>query len=130
MIKKDIDASLFSIFDVNELLYQGDGKREWIMYKLGDISDTLVIMYNRLTDDRGYWKKYNEDEDEKSVFVLDNFELNDRKSNPLSIIGLNWIYTFWNCTWKEVHTKEEMIEALKKLKVKFKLFNINSDFEY
>ena len=130
MIKKDIDASLFSIFDVNELLYQGDGKREWIMYKLGDISDTLVIMYNRLTDDRGYWKKYNEDEDEKSVFVLDNFELEERKTNPLSIIGLNWIYTFWNCTWKEVHTKEEMIEALKKLKVKFKLFNINSDFEY
>ncbi len=128
MIKKDIDASLFSIFDVNELLYQGDGKREWIMYKLGDISDTLVIMYNYLTDDRGYWHKYNEDE--KSVFVLDNFELEERKTNPLSIIGLNWIFTFWNCTWKEVHTKEEMLEALKKLKVKFKLFNINSDFEY
>lgn len=127
MIKKDIDASLFSIFDVNELLYQGDGKREWIMYQLGDISDTLVIMYNRLTNDMGYWQKYNDDE--KSVFVLDNFELNDRKSNPLSIIGLNWIYTFWKCTWKEVHTKEEMLEALKKLKVKFKLFNINSDFE-
>lgn len=127
MIQKDIDTSLFSIFDVNELLYKVDGKREWIMYHLGDISDTLVIMYNYLNDDRGYWHKYNEDE--KSVFVLDNFELNDRKTNPLSIIGLNWIFTFWNCTWKEVHTKEEMLEALKKLKVKFKLFNINSDFE-
>lgn len=127
MIQKDIDISLFSIFDVNELLYKVDGKREWIMYQLGDISDTLVIMYNYLTDNRGYWNKYNDDE--KSVFVLDNFELNDRKSNPLSIIGLNWIYTFWKCTWKEVHTKEEMLEALKKLKVKFKLFNINSDFE-
>lgn len=128
MIQKDIDTSLFSIFDVNELLYKVDGKREWIMYHLGDISDTLVIMYNHLTDNRGYWNKYNDDE--KTVFVLDNFELNDRKSNPLSIIGLNWIYTFWKCTWKEVHTKEEMLEALKKLKVKFKLFNINSDFEY
>lgn len=127
MIQKDIDTSLFSIFDVNELLYKVDGKREWIMYQLGDISDTLVIMYNYLTYNRGYWNKYNDDE--KSVFVLDNFELNDRKSNPLSIIGLNWIYTFWKCTWKEVHTKEEMLEALKKLKVKFKLFNINSDFE-
>lgn len=127
MIQKDIDTSLFSIFDVNELLYKVDGKREWIMYHLGDISDTLVIMYNHLTDNRGYWNKYNDDE--KSVFVLDNFELNDRKTNPLSSIGLNWIYTFWNCTWKEVHTKEEMLEALKKLKVKFKLFNINSDFE-
>ena len=127
MIQKDIDTSLFSIFDVNELLYKVDGKREWIMYHLGDISDTLVIMYNRLTDNRGYWNKYNDDE--KSVFVLDNFELEERKTNPLSIIGLNWIYTFWKCTWKEVHTKEEMLEALKKLKVKFKLFNINSDFE-
>lgn len=127
MIQKDIDTSLFSIFDVNELLYKVDGKREWIMYQLGDVSDTLVIMYNRLTDNRCYWNKYNDDE--KSVFVLDNFELNDRKSNPLSSIGLNWIYTFWKCTWKEVHTKEEMLEALKKLKVKFKLFNINSDFE-
>ena len=127
MIQKDIDTSLFSIFDVNELLYKVDGKREWIMYKLGDVFDTLVIMYNHLTDNRGYWNKYNDDE--KSVFVLDNFELNDRKSNPLSIIGLNWIFTFWKCTWKEVHTKEEMLEALKKLKVKFKLFNINSDFE-
>lgn len=127
MIQKDIDTSLFSIFDVNELLYKVDGKREWIMYHLGDISDTLVIMYNNLTDNRGYWNKYNDDE--KSVFVLDNFELEERKTNPLSIIGLNWIYTFWKCTWKEVHTKEEMLEALKKLKVKFKLFNINSDFE-
>ena len=127
MIQKDIDTSLFSIFDVNELLYKVDGKREWIMYHLGDISDTLVIMYNNLTDNRGYWNKYNDDE--KSVFVLDNFELEERKTNPLSIIGLDWIHTFWNCTWKEVHTKEEMLEALKKLKVKFKLFNINSDFE-
>lgn len=127
MIQKDIDASLFSIFDVNELLYKVDGKREWIMYHLGDISDTLVIMYNHLTDNSGYWNKYNDDE--KSVFVLDNFELEERKTNPLSIIGLDWIYTFWKCTWKEVHTKEEMLEALKKLKVKFKLFNINSDFE-
>ena len=126
MIQKDIDTTLFSIFDVNELLYQVDGKREWIMYHLGNISDTLVIMYNRLTDDRNDWYKY---EYEKSVFVLDTFELEKRKTNPLSIIGLNWIYTFWNCTWKEVHTKEEMLEALKKLKVKFKLFNINSDFE-
>lgn len=126
MIQKDIDTTLFSIFDVNELLYQVDGKREWIMYQLGNISDTLVIMYNRLTDDRNDWYKY---EYEKSVFVLDTFELEERKSNPLSIIGLNWIYTFWKCTWKEVHTKEEMLEALKKLKVKFKLFNINSDFE-
>lgn len=127
MIQKDIDTSLFSIFDVNELLYKVDGKREWIMYQLGDISDTLVIMYNYLTDNRGYWNKYNDDE--KAVFVLDNFELEERKTNTLSIIGLNWIYTFWKCTWKEVHTKEEMLEALKKLKVKFKLFNINSDFE-
>ena len=126
MIQKDIDTTLYSIFDVNELLYQVDGKREWIMYQLGDISDTLVIMYNRLTDERDDWYKY---EYEKSVFVLDTFELEKRKTNPLSIIGLNCIYTFWNCTWKEVHTKEEMIEALKKLKVKFKLFNINSDFE-
>lgn len=124
MIQKDIDTTLFSIFDMNELLYQVDGKREWIMYQLGNISDTLVIMYNRLTDDMSGW--YN---DEKAVFVLDTFELEERKSNPLSIIGLNWIYTFWKCTWKEVHTKEEMLEALKKLKVKFKLFNINSDFE-
>jgi hypothetical protein len=124
MIQKDIDTTLFSIFDVNELLYQVDGKREWIMYHLGNISDTLVVMYNRLSDDMCGW--YN---DEKAVFVLDNFELEERKTNPLSIIGLNWIYTFWKCTWKEVHTKEEMLEALKKLKVKFKLFNINSDFE-
>lgn len=126
MIQKDIDTTLYSIFDVNELLYQVDGKREWIMYQLGDISDTLVIMYNRLTDERDDWYKY---EYEKSVFVLDTFELEKRKTNPLSIIGLNCIYTFWKCTWKEVHTKEEMLEALKKLKVKFKLFNINSDFE-
>lgn len=126
MIQKDIDTTLYSIFDVNELLYQVDGKREWIMYQLGNISDTLIIMYNRLTDERNDWYKY---EYEKSVFVLDTFELNDRKTNPLSIIGLNCIYTFWKCTWKEVHTKEEMLEALKKLKVKFKLFNINSDFE-
>lgn len=124
MIQKDIDKTLFSIFDMNELLYQVDGKREWIMYQLGNISDTLVIMYNRLSDDMSGW--YN---DEKAVFVLDNFELEDCKTNPLSIIGLDWIYTFWKCTWKEVHTKEEMLEALKKLKVKFKLFNINSDFE-
>lgn len=124
MIQKDIDSTLHSIFDMNELLYQVDGKREWIMYQLGDISDTLVIMYNRLSDDMSKW--YN---DEKAVFVLDNFELEERKTNPLSIIGLDWIYTFWKCTWKEVHTKEEMLEALKKLKVKFKLFNINSDFE-
>ena len=126
MIQKDIDKTLYSIFDANELLYQVDGKREWIMYQLGNISDTLVIMYNRLTNERDDWYKY---EYEKSVFVLDTFELNDRKTNPLSIIGLDYIYTFWNCTWKEVHTKEEMLEALKKLKVKFKLFNINSDFE-
>ena len=126
MIQKDIYTTLYSIFDVNELLYQVDGKREWIMYQLGDISDTLVIMYNRLTDERDDWYKY---EYEKSVFVLDTFELEKRKTNPLSIIGLNCIYTFWKCTWKEVHTKEEMLEALKKLKVKFKLFNINSDFE-
>ena len=124
MIQKDIDTSLFSIFDANELLYKVHGKREWIMYQLGNISDTLIIMYSRLTK---YCNKYNDEE--KSVFVLDNFELNDRKTNPLSSIGLNWIYTFWNCTWKEVHTKEEMLEALKKLKVKFKLFNVNSDFE-
>jgi hypothetical protein len=124
MIQKDIDTTLFSIFDVNELLYQVDGKREWIMYHLGNISDTLVVMYNRLSDDMSGW--YN---DEKAVFVLDNFELEERKTNPLSIIGLDWIYTFWKCTWKEVHTKEEMLVALKKLKVKFKLFNINSDFE-
>ena len=124
MIQKDIDTSLFSIFDMNELLYQVDGQREWIMYNLGHIPDTLVIMYNHLTDDMRGW--YN---DEKSVFVLDTFELEEKKTNPLSIIGLNWIYTFWKCTWKEVHTKEEMLEALKKLKVKFKLFNINSDFE-
>jgi hypothetical protein len=124
MIQKDIDTTLFSIFDVNELLYQVDGKSEWIMYQLGNISDTLVIMFNRLTNDMSGW--YN---DEKAVFVLDNFELEERKTNPLSIIGLDWIYTFWNCTWKEVHTKEEMLVALKKLKVKFKLFNINSDFE-
>ena len=124
MIQKDIDTTLFSIFDVNELLFQVDGQREWAMYQLGNISDTLVIMYNRLTDDMSGW--YN---DEKAVFVLDNFELEDCKTNPLSIIGLDWIYTFWKCTWKEVHTKEEMLEALKKLKVKFKLFNINSDFE-
>ena len=126
MNQKDIDTSLFSIFDMNELLYQVDCQREWIMYQLGDISDTLVIMYNRLTDNSGIWYKY---EAEKSVFVLDTFELEDKKTNPLSIIDLVGIYTFWNCTWKEVHTKEEMIEALKKLKVKFKLFNINSDFE-
>lgn len=126
MIQKDIDTTLYSIFDVNELLYQVDGKREWIMYQLGNISDTLVIMYNRLTNERDDWYKY---EYEKSVFVLDTFELDDRKTNPLSIIGLDYIFTFWNCTWKEVHTKEEMLEALKKLKVKFKLFNINSDFE-
>jgi hypothetical protein len=124
MIQKDIDTTLFSMFDMNELLFQVDGQREWIMYRLGDIPDTLVIMYNRLTDDMSGW--YN---DEKAVFVLDNFELEERKTNPLSIIGLDWIYTFWKCTWKEVHTKEEMLEALKKLKVKFKLFNINSDFE-
>lgn len=124
MIQKDIDTSLFSIFDENELLYKVDGKREWIMYQLGNISDTLIIMYSRLTK---YCNKYNDEE--KSVFVLDTFELEERKTNPLSIIGLDWIYTFWNCTWKEVHTKEEMLEALKKLKVKFKLFNINSDFE-
>jgi hypothetical protein len=124
MIQKDIDTTLFSMFDMNELLYQVDGKSEWIMYQLGNISDTLVIMFNRLTNDMSGW--YN---DEKAVFVLDTFELDDRKTNPLSIIGLDWIYTFWNCTWKEVHTKEEMLEALKKLKVKFKLFNINSDFE-
>lgn len=124
MIQKDIDSTLYSIFDMNELLYQVDGKREWVMYQLGNISDTLVVMYNRLSDDMSGW--YN---DEKAVFVLDTFELEERKTNPLSIIGLDWIYTFWNCTWKEVHTKEEMNEALKKLKVKFKLFNINSDFE-
>ena len=91
MIQKDIDTTLFSIFDVNELLYQVDGQREWIMYHLGDIPDTLVIMYNRLTNDMSGW--YN---DEKAVFVLDTFELEDRKTNPLSIIGLDWIYTFWN----------------------------------
>lgn len=124
MIQKDIDTTLFSIFDINELLYQVDGNREWVMYQLGDISDTLVIMYNRLTDNMSGW--YN---DEKSVFVLDTFILNERKTNPLAGIGLKWIYTFWNCTWKEVHTKEELSEALKKLKVKFKLFNINYDFE-
>ena len=109
MNQKDIDTSLFSIFDMNELLYQVDCQREWIMYQLGDISDTLVIMYNRLTDNSGIWYKY---EAEKSVFVLDTFELEDKKTNPLSIIDLVGIYTFWNCTWKEVHTKEEMIEAL------------------
>ena len=85
MIQKDIYTTLYSIFDVNELLYQVDGQREWIMYQLGNISDTLVLMYNRLTNERD--------------------------------------------DWKEVHTKEEILEALKKLKVKFKLFNINSDFE-
>ena len=120
----DIDTTMFSIFNSEELLFTIDGQKEWAMYQLGEIKDTLVIMYNRLTDDMRGW--YN---DEKSVFVLDTFELEEKKTNPLSIIGLNWIYTFWKCTWKEVHTKEEMLEALKKLKVKFKLFNINSDFE-
>ena len=120
----DIDTTMFSIFNSEELLFTIDGQKEWAMYQLGERKDTLVIMYNRLTDDMRGW--YN---DEKSVFVLDTFELEEKKTNPLSIIGLNWIYTFWKCTWKEVHTKEEMLEALKKLKVKFKLFNINSDFE-
>ena len=77
MIQKDIDSTLHSIFDMNELLYQVDGKREWVMYRLGDIPDTLVIMYNRLTDDMSGWYY-----DDKSVFVLDNFELEDRKTNP------------------------------------------------
>ena len=36
MIQKDIDTTLYSIFDMNELLYQVDGKREWVMYQLGD----------------------------------------------------------------------------------------------
>jgi len=124
MKQKEIDSILFSMFNEDELMFNVDGQKEWAMYQLGEIKDTLVIMYNRLTDDMSGWYTY-----DKKVFVLDTFELNERKTNSLSYIGLNWIYSFWNCTWKEVHTKEEMLEALKKLKVKFKLFNINSDFE-
>lgn len=125
MIQKDIDTTLFSIFNNEEVLFNIDNNKEWIMYQLGNISDTLVVMYIVPTHD---WY-FDDFEYDKKVFVLDTFELDERKTNPLSIIGLNWIYTFWKCTWKEVHTKEEMLEALKKLKVKFKLFNINSDFE-
>ncbi len=122
MKQDEKDLTLFSIFDTNELMFNIADKREWIMYELGNISDRLIIMYS-------YYKHELILNNDMTVYVLDTFVLNERKTNPLASIGLKWIYTFWNCTWKEVHTKEELSEALKKLKVKFKLFNINSDFE-
>ena len=122
MKQDEKDITLFSYFDANELMFNISEKREWVMYELGGISDTLIIMYS-------YYQNELSMNNDMTVYVLDTFVLNDKKTNPLAGIGLKWIYTFWNCTWKEVHTKEELSEALKKLKVKFKLFNINSDFE-
>lgn len=122
MKQDEKDITLFSYFDANELMFNISDKREWIMYELGNISDRLIIMYS-------YYQNELSLNNDMTVYVLDTFVLNERKTNPLASIGLKWIYTFWNCTWKEVHTKEELSEALKKLKVKFKLFNINSDFE-
>ena len=122
MKQDEKDITLFSFFDANELMFNISEKREWVMYELGGISDTLIIMYS-------YYQNELSMNNDMTVYVLDTFVLNDKKTNPLAGIGLKWIYTFWNCTWKEVHTKEELSEALKKLKVKFKLFNINSDFE-
>ena len=122
MKQDEKDITLFSFFDANELMFNISEKREWVMYELGGISDTLIIMYS-------YYQNELSMNNDMTVYVLDTFVLNERKTNPLADIGLKWIYTFWNCTWKEVHTKEELSEALKKLKVKFKLFNINSDFE-
>lgn len=122
MKQDEKDLTLFSYFDANELMFNISEKKEWIMYELGGISDRLIIMYS-------YYQNLLSMDNDMTVYVLDTFVLNDRKTNPLAGIGLKWIYTFWNCTWKEVHTKEELSEALKKLKVKFKLFNINSDFE-
>ena len=122
MKQDERDLTLFSYFDANELMFNIGEKREWILYELGGISDRLIIMYS-------YYQNELSMNNDMTVYVLDTFVLNERKTNPLAGIGLNWIYTFWNCTWKEVHTKEELSEALKKLKVKFKLFNINSDFE-
>lgn len=122
MKQDEKDITLFSFFDANELMFNITEKKEFILYELGGISDRLIIMYS-------YYQNLLSMNNDMIVYVLDTFELNDKKTNPLAGIGLKWIYTFWNCTWKEVHTKEELSEALKKLKVKFKLFNINSDFE-
>lgn len=122
MTQDEKDLTLFSYFDANELMFNISEKKEFILYELGGISDRLIIMYS-------CYKNLLSLNNDMTVYVLDTFVLNDTKTNPLAGIGLKWIYTFWNCTWKEVHTKEELSEALKKLKVKFKLFNINSDFE-